>query len=69
MPFYVLGITQSWSLQGISSISLIVHQLLHCHQMGRAQGSPGAEPAMVEVRKAVKAAAAFTGLWLDEQAS
>ena len=69
MHLHVLGVPQSWSLQGIFSIRLVVHQPLHCHQAGRAQRSPESEPGMVEVRKAGKAAAAFPGLWLDERAS
>lgn len=51
------------------SISLVVHELLHCHQMGRVQGSPGAELSTVEVRKTGKAVEAFPGLWLHKEVS
>lgn len=43
--------------------TLVVHQPLHCHHMGRAQGSPRAEPDMGEVRKTGKAAAGLLGFW------
>lgn len=36
------------------SISLVVHHLLHCHQMGRVQGSPGAEPRIVRGKEVWK---------------
>lgn len=56
MPLYGQGSPQSWFPQGISSISLVVHWPLQCHQMGGAQG-------VVEVREAGEAVTAFLGVW------